>query len=170
MTLQVQPIPLRVAQDFCVAVHRHHGQPQGHRFSLGAVDADTGQLHGVAVIGRPVARCTPQDSVLEVTRLATDGSKNCCSLLYAAAARAGKAMGYARIQTYILESEPGTSLKAAGWVLEAAAVGGNPWDKSRAGRQPTNLGLKQRWSKTLNDSWTPITGLPTATEPQETLF
>ena len=173
MGLQVQPIELKVAQDFCTLVHRHHGQPQGHRFSLGAVDSETGKLLGVAVMGRPVARNTPQDKVLEVTRLATDGSRNCCSLLYAAAARAAKAMGYCKIQTFILESEIGTSLKASGWVLEDPAAGGKHWDKSRPNRKPPIPGLRQRWSKTLNADWTPITGLPelaSETEPQTALF
>ena len=36
-------------------------------------------------------------------------------MLYSAAARAGKAMGYLCIQTYIYESENGASLKASGW-------------------------------------------------------
>ena len=51
--------------------------------------------------------------------------RNVCSFLYSRAARIAKEMGYAKIITYILESEPGTSLKAAGWVLEADGVGGS---------------------------------------------
>lgn len=36
-------------------------------------------------------------------------------MLYAAARRVGQAMGYHRVVTYTLASEPGTSLRAAGW-------------------------------------------------------
>lgn len=123
---------------------------QGHRFSLAAYLED-GTMVGVAVVGRPVARNAGSPSeVLEVTRLCTDGTPNACSALYAAAARAGKALGYKRIQTYILEEESGISLKAAGWVCEGEA-GGGQWKhtdgKPRRTDQPT--GKKQRWAKSL---------------------
>lgn len=84
---------------------------------------DNGILHGAAIIGRTVARAYPTRDVLEVTRLVTDGTKNACSLLYAAAARMGKAGGYRRIQTYILDEESGASLRAAGWDYEGTAGG-----------------------------------------------
>lgn len=70
-----------------------------------------------ALVGRPVARRRDDGRTLEVTRLCTDGSKNVCSFLYGAAARAAFALGYSRIGTYILKREPGTSLAAAGWKL-----------------------------------------------------
>ena len=41
---------------------------------------------------------------LEVYRLCTDGSRNACSMLYAAAWRAARAMGYKRLITYILDT------------------------------------------------------------------
>ena len=37
-------------------------------------------------------------------------------------------MGYSKIVTYILESDPGISLLASGWTLEEAGVGGGSWD------------------------------------------
>lgn len=110
-----------------------------------------GDLHGAAIIGRPVARLagSPRD-VLEVVRLVTDGTENCCSVLYAAAARAGHAMGYKRIQTYVLNSERGTSLRASGWTDEGEA-GGGQWKhtdgKARRTDQPTEA--KRRWAKQL---------------------
>jgi hypothetical protein len=63
---------------------------------------------------------------IEVLRLCTDGTPNACSMLYAAARRAALAMGYGRIVTYILETESGTSLKAAGW-RKAATTKGGEW-------------------------------------------
>jgi len=146
------PIPLELseANALVASMHRHHQPSQGHRFSLGAVDED-GVLHGAVIVGRPVARLagSPRD-VLEVVRLVTDGTPNACSVLYAAAARAGHAMGYRRIQTYILDTEPGTSLKASGWTSEGEA-GGGQWKhtdgKPRRTDQPT--GMKERWARTL---------------------
>lgn len=85
-----------------------------------------------------------------MTRLVTDGTKNACSALYAAAARIGREMGYKKIQTYILASEPGTSLVASGWVDEGEA-GGGQWKhtdgKPRRTDQPTEK--KTRWAKYL---------------------
>lgn len=150
MRYHVIPLELAEANALVARWHRHHKPSQGHRFSLGVIDTN-GTLHGAAIIGRPVARLagSPRD-VLEVIRLVTDGTENCCSILYAAAARAGHAMGYKRIQTYVLESERGTSLKAAGWTDEGAA-GGGQWKhtdgKARRTDQPVEG--KRRWAKTL---------------------
>lgn len=144
------PIELREANQFIAAVHRHHAPVVGHRFSIGAVD-ESGVLRGVCVVGRPVARLAghPRE-VAEVTRLATDGTYNACSILYAAAARACKAIGFRRIQTYTLPSEGGASLRAAGWVCEGSA-GGRQWKhtdgKPRRTDQPTEV--KTRWSLTF---------------------
>lgn len=147
MSLYVVPVELREANEFIAALHRHHAPVVGHRFSIGAVD-ESGLLRGVCVVGRPVARLAghPRD-VAEVTRLATDGTFNACSLLYAAAARACKAMGFRRIQTYTLPSEGGASLRASGWVDEGTA-GGGQWKhtdgKPRRTDQPTDV--KTRWA------------------------
>lgn len=146
------PIPLELTEANALVFlwHRHHKPVQGHRFSVGAID-DAGVIHGAAIIGRPVARLagSPRD-VLEVTRLVTDGTTNACSVLYAAAARAGMALGYRRIQTYILDGELGTSLRASGW-RSAGAAGGGQWKhtdgKPRRTDQPT--GLKERWVRDL---------------------
>jgi len=149
--LRVLPIELEEANRLVAAWHRHHQPVQGHRFSIGVVDED-GALHGACVVGRPVARLagTPR-TLVEVTRLVTDGTANACSMLYAAAARSAQAMGFERIQTYILEEESGTSLRASGWTYEGAA-GGGQWKhtdgKPRRADQPTTL--KGRWSRTLN--------------------
>ena len=150
--LRIVPIELVEANAVDAAWHRHHQPCQGHRFSLGAIDDDD-VVRGAAIIGRPVARMAGHPrAVLEVTRLVTDGTPNACSMLYAAAARAGRAMGFERIQTYILEEEQGITLRAAGWSCEGAA-GGGQWKhtdgKPRRTDQP--IGMKARWAKSLND-------------------
>lgn len=149
MSLRIIPLTIKQANAVVAELHRHHKPVRGHRFSLGVVDHD-GTLRGACIVGRPVARATDQYNVAEVTRLVTDGSRNACSILYAAAARACAAMGFEKIQTFILASEPGTSLRAAGWTMEAETAGGD-WNRiSRGGRrldQPQ--GPKTRWAKRL---------------------
>ncbi len=113
--LQAMPIAFSDAAAFVAEHHRHHTPPVGHKFSIAA--CANGEIVGVAIVGRPVARRRDDGLTLEVTRLCTNGHKNACSFLYGAAARAAFAMGYRRIGTYILKSEPGTSLAAAGWKL-----------------------------------------------------
>ncbi|WP_411978400.1 XF1762 family protein [Streptomyces scopuliridis] len=149
MSLHVRPLTLKAANELVSTLHRHHRPVTGHRFSIGVYD-EKGTPHGAAIVGRPVARAVNQCDVAEVTRLVTDGTPNACSMLYAAAARAASAMGFERIQTYILDSEPGTSLRASGWVFEGH-VQGRPWSctsRPRADAHPTED--KQRWGRVLN--------------------
>lgn len=134
--LELAPIAFRDASAFVRERHRHHVPPTGHKFSLAAYA--NSELVGVAIVGRPVARMRDDGATLEVTRLCTNGHRNACSFLYGAAARAAFALGYRRIGTYILKSEPGTSLKAAGWKL-LGERGGGSWsrqDRLRTDRHP----------------------------------
>ena len=113
MRLTVVPIDLAEANAFILEHHRHHGEVVGHKFSIGAAMGEG--IVGVCIVGRPVARMRDDGVALEVTRLCSDGTRNACSFLYGAAARASFALGYKRIGTYILASENGASVKAAGW-------------------------------------------------------
>ena len=85
---------------------------------------------------------------LEVNRLCTDGTPNACSILYAAAYRAARAMGYNRVVTYILDTENGASLKAAGYTCEGRA-GGLEWNGAKAPKQTDQYPrqMKTRWVK-----------------------
>lgn len=121
MKLVAAPIGFANAAAFVREHHRHHTPPAGHKFSIAAMAGD--DLAGVVIVGRPVARRRDDGMTLEVTRLCTLGHPNACSFLYGAAARAAFALGYRRIGTYTLKSEPGTSLKAAGWKLIAETPG-----------------------------------------------
>ena len=122
-------------------------------------------LVGVCVVGRPVARGADTGWTLEVTRLATDGTRNACSFLYGAAAKAARAMGYRRIITYTLASEHGSSLRAAGWV-EEAHVRGQSWSRpSRPREDVSPTEDKTRWSKTLGPD--PV-GCPPVLEAEPT--
>jgi hypothetical protein len=103
--IQIVPMTLRRAAAFVAETHRHHRPPQGGLFAVGA--AIDGDVIGVAICGRPVSRLLAADpATIEITRLATDGSRNACSALYGAAWRAARALGYRRAITYTLASEP----------------------------------------------------------------
>ncbi len=110
-----QRIDFAGAAAFVSEHHRHHTAPVGHLFSIGAYRGE--DLVGVVIVGRPVARRRDDGLTAEVTRLCVlDNEPNACSFLYGKAAKAALAMGFRKIGTYTLKSEPGTSLKAAGWV------------------------------------------------------
>ena len=146
--MKIVPLELKDLNGLVASLHRHHKPVQGHRFSIG-VEHD-GNLVGGASVGRPTARMTDQRKVLEVTRLVTDGTKNACSALYAAAARIGRELGYQRIQTFILDREPGTSLLAAGWKLDGTSMGGDWTRASRPNRrQDQPQCQKHRYAKKL---------------------
>ena len=111
--LTLIPVPLSEANAFVARHHRHHKPVTGHKFSIGCMK--DGRLAGVAIVGRPVSRYLDDGLTLEVNRLCTDGTPNACSFLYGAAWRAARALGYRKIVTYILDTESGASLRAAGW-------------------------------------------------------
>lgn len=116
----IERLDLAEANAFVTAHHRHHKPVVGHLFSLGAATADSldggaRKIVGVAIVGRPVSRHRDNGVTAEVTRLCTDGTKDAPSFLYGACAKAAFALGFKRIGTYILATEPGTSLTAAGW-------------------------------------------------------
>lgn len=122
--LKVVPCDFAEACAFVAQHHRHHKPPVGHKFSLAVADeGDT--VRAVCMVGRPVSRHLDNGMTLELTRLASDGCPNACSCLYGAAWRAAKALGYGRLITYILNDEPGTTLKAAGWKCLGERGGGS---------------------------------------------
>lgn len=130
-------IGLDEANAFVAQHHRHHQPVVGHLFSIGAALGD--KIVGVAIVGRPVARMRDDGMTAEVTRLCTDGTRNACSFLYGAAARAAFALGFKRIGTYILASENGATLKAAGWRM-IGEVKGRSWttpSRPRVDKHPT---------------------------------
>ncbi len=145
--LTLIPLPLKEANAFVAANHRHHKPVAGHKFSLGCVK--DGQLVGVAIVGRPVSRYLDDGMTLEVNRLCSTGEKNVCSFLYGAAARAARTLGYRKIITYTLDSEPGTTLRAAGWSC-AGLAGGKEWTGQRKPKeQQYPAQMKLRYEKNL---------------------
>ena len=126
MSLRLVPVRFGDAAGFTDMWHRHHRRPTGHVFSMGVAN-ELDVLVGVACVGRPVAVAYQDGLTLEVNRTTTDGTRNANSMLYGAAWRAAKALGYRRLITYTQEGESGASLRAAGWHVYAELPARGPW-------------------------------------------
>lgn len=153
MSLEIRPIILRAANAYVAQYHRHNIPTNGHKWSLAVYDGD--RLCGVAIAGQPVARRLDDGMTIEVRRVCTDGTHNACSALYGACARVAKEMGYARILTYTLATEPGTSLKASGW-KDCGECGGGTWDvpsRPREIAQTTLFGTEQKYPVCKKRRW-----------------
>ncbi len=133
--LSVRPARLREANAFVAEHHRHHKPVRGCIAVVG-VEAH-GRMCGVAIVGRPLARLLDDRRTAEVTRCCTDGTPNACSMLYRAAWRSVKALGYQQLITYTLPREGGASLRAAGF-LEVGPAGGGRWSRPLSGRARTD--------------------------------
>jgi hypothetical protein len=150
---EIRPIERDQARAFVDEHHAHNKAPVSWRFGAGIWNG--AQLIGVVMVGRPVARMIDGATVVEVNRLCIRRDApgelrwNACSLAYGWAAREAKRRGFAKIITYTLESEPGTTLKAAGWIAEAKTKGGS-WNRPSRGREVVApLCKKIRWAREL---------------------
>ena len=141
------PITIKEARPLLREWHRRRKTCHAARFAV-AVAAD-GIVRGVAFCGNPVATMLAQHSdgdVLEVLRLATDGTPNACTRLQAVVDRVARAMGFTKLVTYTDPDEGGTSLRASNWQGPFPTKGGTRANRPgrRSGRQP------RRWKWTRN--------------------
>lgn len=127
--LVLSPVTFREAYAFVDRYHRHSVPPRGHKFSIGV--RREGELVGVVMVGRPVARAYDTGFVAEVNRTCVmNGVPSANSMLYGAAWRACRAMGYRSAITYTQEGESGASLHGAGWVRLADRPARGTWAES----------------------------------------
>lgn len=127
--------------------HRHHPPARGCICCLAVAHEE--RIVGVAIVGRPVSQMLQDGFTAEVTRTCTDGTRNANSMLYAAAWRAVRALGYRRIGTYNLPEEGGASLRAAGWKIVNERAGGGSWNRPGRPRVDMHpLQRKIRWEAT----------------------
>jgi hypothetical protein len=149
-------VSLREANAHILRFHSHHPAARGCKFCIGALDGRE-HLHGVVVVERPKARMLDDDYTLEFNRVCTDRTPHVASMLIAAAARAAFAMGARRVISYVLETESGTSYRAAGWTrvedAQGAPVpcGGGEWSRPsrRRDAMQSPTCVKHRWEKTM---------------------
>lgn len=152
---RLQPIYQRAAFAFIDAHHRHHRRPTGWLFGSSAV-SPSGEVVGVIAVGRASAREADEIDTAEITRVCVpdglpgvNGHANCiCTLLYSAAWRACRAIGFRRIMTYLRGDEPAATLKALkdqGWKF-VTIVKGRSWDRPGRGRtDKTEIVDRQLW-------------------------
>lgn len=117
---------------------------------------DDDRLCGVAIAGRPVARKLDDGLTIEISRVCTDGTRNACSKLYAACAKAARALGYRRVITYTLQSEPGTYVRAAGFEVAEKNAGGMSWSvpsRPREVEQITMFGTIRKYPEEMKIRW-----------------
>lgn len=150
--LHLRPITLQEGRRFVAEHHRHNGPPLSWRFGVGL--ELSGELVGVAMAGRPMSKELDDGRTIEVMRTCTLGHRNASSRLYGAICRAAAALGYARVITYTLASEDGSSLRASGFA-RVAAVRDRTWTTPRRPRHEATLwgervvpaGRKVRWQR-----------------------
>lgn len=171
MRLRPLPCPITDAKAFVSVVHRKRPKIQGGMWAVAverpgapidpvhaakiraALPRDAAEKNvarvigfvGVAIVARP-APDLDDGHTLNVARVACvegdegGGNKGACSMLYGRCARIAKAMD-AVLYTYTEIEEPGTSLRAAGWIDEGERAVGID---SRDGRQ-IDMIPKRRW-------------------------
>ncbi len=144
--MRIVPSSVKAAVAWVGQHHRHLPRVQGGLFSAAIAD-DTG-IRGVAIAGNP-ARAWQGTGRFVITRVATDGVGNGCSMLYGAICRAGKALGYREAWTYTLPEEPGTSLRAAGFEDMGLTDGGEHDRPSRRRAAAVRAEPKRRWRRVL---------------------
>ena len=143
MRLRIIPVTLREANEFVRQHHRTHQPARGCKFCIGVADLEA--VHGVAIVGRPVARPLDDGWTLEVNRTCTDGTENADSMLYGASWRVTRELGYRKLITYTLPEEGGASLRAAGWKCLGERGGGSWWCPSRPRVDLHPLQIKLIW-------------------------
>lgn len=145
--MKAVPLELKDANAFVEALHRHHAPVHRDKCRVGCEVG--GKLVGVAQMARPVSRMLDDGKTIEVVRLCTDGTRNACSFLYSRCARIAQELGYEHIITYVLDSESGVSLIAAGWSFERDTRG-EAWTRPSRPRDTTAPTCsKQRWGRHL---------------------
>lgn len=144
--MNLRPIPIKRALSFCATTHRRLPALQGAMWAVALYD-DAAALIGVAIVGRPARLLQTEDyRTLSVLRVAVvEGHKNGCSMLYGACSRAARAMGAADLITYTHLDEPGTSLRASGWIDGGLTSGGEHSRAKRPRAPAKDAGPKRRW-------------------------
>lgn len=147
--MALAPCTVKTAKRLVRLWHRHLPDIQGGLFAVACVD-DGGELVGVGVAGNP-SRVWQDQAKLVISRVATIGYENACFMIYGALCRAAKALGYREVWTYTLPDEPGTSLRAAGFVDMGLTDGGD-WSRPSRHREPAkHPEPKRRWLRKLKD-------------------
>lgn len=149
------PCTVKAALKRVEAWHRHLPELQGGLFAV-QIQLN-GECVGVGIFGNPsrawqgtgrgvIARCAARALLPPVGNHAAPA----CTMLYGSLCRAAKALGYREAWTYTLPEEPGTSLRAAGFVEKGMSDGGEWGRPSRPRKDAVRSEPKRRWLRVLN--------------------
>lgn len=170
--LLIRPCTLKRAHQYVKRHHRHHEPKPGGLWACAVMDAKSGLVYGVAVVGIADAPALNDGRTIEMTRSATDGTPNACSCLLGAVGRYAR-LWKLRAVTYTLPDEGGISLKAAGWKFDGYTEphGGVGW-ANRPGRKYDHPEVKSRWILDARDDSPDLVwpDLPEEPEPQLSLL
>lgn len=143
--MNIIPMTIATANKFVANFHRHNKKVHGAKFAIGL--AEEGELIGVAIAGRPIARMLDNGHTIEILRVCVkEQFKNSNSKLYARIKRICQLMGYEKIITYTLNNESRSSLKAIG-AKQVSETKPGEWSRSRRRRTSQRIysQTKLRW-------------------------
>jgi len=147
MSLRLRPwtVKRETAIAFNLEVHRKLPEIQGAMWCVSIREG--AEIVGVALVGWPSQEQTTDEiDHLRVLRCTVkEGHKNGCSMLYGACWRAARAMDVDSMDTFTHLDEPGTSLRAAGWIEDGQTRGGEHSRASRTRKPQEDAGPKRRW-------------------------
>ena len=128
---EFKPIKISDANKFISQYHRHSAPLRlGGEISIGLFE--NGELIGVGMMGRPVARHLCNGETIEIRRTCVKiGFKNANSQMYARLRRIAHAIGYKKIITYTLQKESQSTLKAIGATIDCPEIEMQSWSKKR---------------------------------------
>lgn len=149
--LRLVPCTITYAKQYVRHHHRHNPKLLSGLFAVACESVATGQLVGVAVVGRPVSKELQKQGYVEAVRVCTDGTRNACSFLIARARRASVALGYdpKKFITYTLVDEGGASVRGAG-LRVAKCLEARSWAEasvSRPREDKHTIGERFRWEE-----------------------
>jgi hypothetical protein len=119
--LLVRPSTLREANHYVRLWHSHNEPVRGCMFTV-ACETRTGDVVGVAIVGRPIAPALQDGRTIEVTRVATPGlraDRRCwgaMSMMIRSVWAAAWAIGVRRGVSYTRADESGRGYEVAGWL------------------------------------------------------
>jgi len=155
-SLEVRPVPYRIARAFVERYHYLAYAPPGARICMGAWYGD--RLVGVMLFGRPVARLEDQKHTLELTRmvLLDECPRNSESRALGLATRWIRGH-MPEVRRLIAYADPnrghrGTVYLAAGWKIVGKTKGGKWSCPSRPNRRDAAAGPKLKFELPLNRS------------------
>jgi hypothetical protein len=142
ITMNIEPLTLREANDFVEPFHRHSKitARDGGKWAIGL--AHDGEMVGVAIVGNPLAASFMDGYTAEVLRCCVNDNAptNSCSMLYGRCWQIWRKMGGKKLITYTLAKESGSSLKGAGWKVVGETKPHKGW-----GSKTKQDGIKREW-------------------------